>query len=73
MVVLGDPDDFNSAIDMAYFGQGYQQAKEDLWGMEMLRRRASGQDPDNSDSLATIFDFYELAERALDQMSPSLQ
>lgn len=40
VIVLGEPDSFNSAIDMAYFGQGYQQAKEDLWGLEMLRRRA---------------------------------
>ena len=53
------------AMNLVYFGQGYEQAKQDLWGLDQLRRHvktvSKGKQSD-IDELAAVFDFYELAE-----------
>ena len=46
IIVDGEPKDFNEAIIKAYFGQGYQQAKEDLYGLETLRLSIDSKDPE---------------------------
>lgn len=64
VVVDGNPADFNEAIRLAYFGQGYEQAKHDLWGLDQLRRTVKNADPQVM-GFASVYDFYEMTTESL--------
>ena len=72
IVLNGDPQDFNEQMKLVYFGQGYQQAKEDLWGMSELRNAVNERDPDRI-GFAAYIDLETLALHAYAKMDSQLR